>query len=53
MDKIQANMANIHWPFIVLHGSADKLAMVDGSVQLEKMAKSSDKTIKVTFSQKI
>ncbi|XP_031568670.1 monoglyceride lipase-like [Actinia tenebrosa] len=47
VDKIQANIANIDWPFIVLHGSADNLTMVDGSVQLEQVAKSSDKTIKI------
>lgn len=47
LDQIQAKMADIDWPFIVMHGNADKLTMVDGSVQLEKVAKSSDKTIKV------
>jgi alpha-beta hydrolase superfamily lysophospholipase len=47
MDTIQANMKNIDWPFIVLHGDADAIVMVDGSIQLEKLAKSKDKTIKV------
>ena len=46
MEEIKENIPKIEWPFIVLHGDADQLAMVEGSKMLEKAA-SKDKTIKV------
>ena len=49
MEHIKENLAKIEWPFLVLHGDADQLTMVDGSVMLEEKAASQDKTIKVTF----
>ncbi|KXJ12223.1 monoglyceride lipase [Exaiptasia diaphana] len=47
MDTINAKMKDIDWPFLVMHGDADSLALVEGSIKLEKMAKSQDKTIKI------
>ena len=49
MEHIKENLTKIEWPFLVLHGDADQLTMVDGSVMLEEKAASQDKTIKVTF----
>ena len=46
MGNVKENIPKIEWPFIVLHGDADRLAMVEGSKLLEKAA-STDKTIKV------
>ena len=39
--------STIEWPFLVLHGEADKLTYIGGSRLLEKNAKSQDKEIKV------
>ena len=47
MEHIKENLAKIHWPFLVLHGDADQLTMVEGSMMLEQKASSKDKTIKV------
>lgn len=46
MGNVKENIPKIECPFIVLHGDADRLAMVEGSKLLEKAA-STDKTIKV------
>ena len=48
MENVKENIPKIEWPFIVLHGDADRLAMVEGSKLLEKAA-STDKTIKVEW----
>ena len=48
MENIKENIPGIEWPFIVLHGDADRLTMVEGSKLLEKAA-STDKTIKVEW----
>lgn len=47
MEKIKENIPKFEWPFIVLHGDADQIAMVEGSVLLEQKAASKDKTIKI------
>lgn len=47
MEHIKENLTKIEWPFLVLHGDADQLTMVDGSVMLEEKAASQDKTIKI------
>lgn len=47
MEHIKENLPKIEWPFIVLHGDADQLTMVEGSMMLEEKASSKDKTIKV------
>ena len=49
MEKIKENIPKFEWPFIVLHGDADQIAMVEGSVLLEQKAASKDKTIKVVI----
>lgn len=46
MENVKENIPRIEWPFIVLHGDADRLTMVEGSKLLEKAA-STDKTIKI------
>lgn len=46
MQNVRKNIPKFEWPFLVLHGDADQLAMVDGSKMLEKAA-SKDKTIKI------
>lgn len=46
METVKENIPKFEWPFIVLHGDADRLAMVEGSKLLEKAA-SEDKTIKI------
>lgn len=47
MDKIKQLIPTIEWPFLVVHGDADKLTYIGGSQLLEKEAKSQDKEIKV------
>ena len=47
MEKIKEDIPKFEWPFMVLHGDADQLAMVEGSKMLEQKAASKDKTIKV------
>ena len=47
MEKVKHNLPRIEWPFLVCHGDADQLAMVEGSTMLEQKAASKDKTIKV------
>ncbi|KAL9960136.1 hypothetical protein ACROYT_G033546 [Oculina patagonica] len=47
MEHIKENIPKIEWPFIVLHGDADQITMVEGSMMLEQKASSKDKTIKI------
>lgn len=47
MEHIKENLPKIEWPFLVLHGDADQLTMVEGSKMLEQKASSKDKTIKI------
>lgn len=47
MEKVKHNLPRIEWPFLVCHGDADQLAMVEGSTMLEQKAASKDKTIKI------
>jgi hypothetical protein len=47
MDEIKQLIPSIQWPFLVIHGDADKLTYIGGSQLLEKDAKSEDKEIKV------
>ena len=49
MEDIKMKLTEIEWPFLVLHGDADQLTMVEGSIMLEKNASSKDKTIKVSW----
>ncbi|CAB4011389.1 monoglyceride lipase-like [Paramuricea clavata] len=47
MDRIKQLIPTIEWPFLVIHGDADKLTYIGGSQLLEKEAKSQDKEIKI------
>lgn len=47
MDLIQAGMESISLPLLILHGTTDSFADVEGSKQLYARAKSSDKTLKL------
>ncbi|XP_062855154.1 monoglyceride lipase [Trichomycterus rosablanca] len=46
-SRIEKELPDITWPFLLLHGSADKLCDVGGSQLMHNQAKSTDKTIKV------
>jgi alpha-beta hydrolase superfamily lysophospholipase len=47
LDKITASMEDFDAPFLVLHGTVDKLTNIAGSKALVERAKSKDKTIKI------
>ncbi|XP_076040106.1 monoglyceride lipase-like [Oratosquilla oratoria] len=47
LGYIEANMSDIEWPFLILHGENDLLCETEGSRTLHKNAKSKDKTIKI------
>lgn len=46
-SRIENELPNITWPFLLQHGSADKLCDVRGAHLMYSQAKSTDKTIKV------
>lgn len=46
-NRIQRHLPDITWPFLLLHGDADKLCDIRGSQLMYDQAKSSDKTLKV------
>lgn len=46
-SRIVAELPNISWPFLLLHGTADKLCDIRGSHLMYNQAKSTDKNIKV------
>jgi hypothetical protein len=48
LQYIQEHIDTVEWPFIVLHGDADKLCALEGSQMLYDRAASTDKTIKVS-----
>lgn len=45
--RIEAEIASIKWPFLLLHGDADKLCDLRGSTMMYENTPSSDKKIKV------
>lgn len=45
--RIEAEIPSIKWPFLLLHGDADKLCDMRGSTMMYENTLSSDKTIKV------
>lgn len=45
--RIEKEIPSINWPFLLLHGDADKLCDIRGSMMMHKNAPSSDKKIKV------
>jgi len=47
MRRIQANMEAIKLPLLIVHGTDDGLANVEGSKELYARAGSSDKTLKL------
>ncbi|XP_047655815.1 monoglyceride lipase isoform X2 [Tachysurus fulvidraco] len=46
-SRIIAELPNISWPFLLLHGTADKLCDIRGSHLMNNQAKSTDKKMKV------
>lgn len=47
LQEINNNLTNVEWPFLVLHGSDDKITNVSGSKLLFDLASSRDKQIKI------
>lgn len=47
MEVIQDNFESIHVPLLIMHGKADKLTNMKGSVLLYERAASQDKTLKL------
>ncbi len=47
MANVEANLPKITWPFLLMHGSEDKICHPRGSQLLQEKAGSSDKTFKV------
>uniref|UniRef100_T1JDB2 Serine aminopeptidase S33 domain-containing protein n=1 Tax=Strigamia maritima TaxID=126957 RepID=T1JDB2_STRMM len=47
LQEINNNLSSIEWPFLVLHGSSDRIIDVSGSKALYNTANSKDKTIKI------
>ena len=46
IDFIQAHLAEVKVPFLVMHGTVDKATNIEGSVALSEKAASTDKTLK-------
>ncbi len=46
IDFIQAHLADVKVPFLVMHGTMDKATNLEGSVELAEKASSTDKTLK-------
>uniref|UniRef100_A0A8C6S8N2 Monoglyceride lipase n=2 Tax=Neogobius melanostomus TaxID=47308 RepID=A0A8C6S8N2_9GOBI len=47
VSRIEREVPNMHWPFYLLHGDADKLCDIRGSHMMYEGAPSSDKRLKV------
>ncbi|XP_005992596.1 monoglyceride lipase isoform X2 [Latimeria chalumnae] len=47
VTMIEKALPNITWPFLLLHGDADKLCDIKGSYLMQEKAQSQDKTLKV------
>jgi acylglycerol lipase len=47
IERIQKTMASITIPIVIMHGTADKITNPDGSRQLNEVALSKDKTLKL------
>ena len=45
--RIERHIPDITWPFLLLHGNADKLCDIRGSQMMYEKAQSSDKELKV------
>lgn len=46
IDFIEAHLADVKVPFLVMHGTVDKATNIEGSVALSEKASSTDKTLK-------
>lgn len=46
IDSIQAHLADVKVPLLVMHGTLDKATNIEGSVELSEKASSTDKTLK-------
>lgn len=47
MNEIQARFSEIKWPFLILHGTADRICSIEGSQLMCDGASSKDKTLKI------
>ena len=47
MNYIQNNLEKITFPFLLLHGSEDKICQLQGSTLMLEKSSSTDKTLKV------
>ncbi|KAK7884611.1 hypothetical protein WMY93_027734 [Mugilogobius chulae] len=47
VTRIEREVPNIHWPFFILHGDADRLCDIRGAHMMYETAPSSDKKLKV------
>ncbi|XP_046570972.1 monoglyceride lipase-like isoform X1 [Haliotis rubra] len=47
LQDITSNLGSVEWPFIVLHGTEDKMCDPAGSKLLHEKAQSKDKTLKI------
>lgn len=47
IDEIQQRMGELKSPYLLMHGSADRLVLVQGSEMLHANSRSEDKTMKV------
>jgi len=52
LEKIEAGLAHINWPFLILHGSGDTLCELEGSQLMYDKAASTDKQLKVSYNSK-
>lgn len=47
MDQITKRLADITWPFLIIHGDEDKICDIRGSFLMYEKAVSIDKCLKV------
>lgn len=47
MNEVQGRLSEIKWPFMILHGTDDKLCSMEGSQLMYDKAGSKDKCLKV------
>lgn len=47
LQKIEQGLPEIKWPFLLVHGTADRLCELEGSQVMYDKAQSSDKQLKV------
>ena len=51
MATVVSSLADIDWPFLILHSEIDELTSVEGSKLMYEKAKSKDKYLKVSYSK--